>query len=93
MVFVPFTGVDNHKKSVTFAAGLLSKEDIESYKWIFQCFLEAMQRQPICIITDQCPSLKQAIPTVFTTARHRLCMWHIMKKFPAKVCTFKLSIL
>ncbi|KAL9666063.1 hypothetical protein QQ045_000385 [Rhodiola kirilowii] len=33
MVFVPFTGIDNHKSSITLAAGLLSKEDVESYIW------------------------------------------------------------
>ncbi|XP_024969654.1 protein FAR1-RELATED SEQUENCE 5-like [Cynara cardunculus var. scolymus] len=29
--------------------------------------------------------MKQAIPMVFTEAKHRLCMWHIMKKVPSKV--------
>lgn len=35
MVFVPFTRVDNHKRSITFGAGLLKSETIESYKWLF----------------------------------------------------------
>ncbi|XP_024969602.1 protein FAR1-RELATED SEQUENCE 5-like [Cynara cardunculus var. scolymus] len=29
--------------------------------------------------------MKQAIPMVFTEAKHRLCMWNIMKKVPSKV--------
>lgn len=85
MVFAPFTGVDNHKKCVTFACALLAKENIESYKWVFATFLKCMGRQPLSIITDQCPAMKQAIPATFTSTTHRLCMWHIMKKFPAKV--------
>ncbi|KAK9723926.1 hypothetical protein RND81_05G034800 [Saponaria officinalis] len=35
MVFTPFTGIDNHKKSVTFACALLSNEDEESFVWVF----------------------------------------------------------
>ncbi|XP_019157552.1 PREDICTED: protein FAR1-RELATED SEQUENCE 5-like [Ipomoea nil] len=31
LIFTPFTGVDNHKKCITFGTGLLLKEDIESY--------------------------------------------------------------
>lgn len=88
MVFVPFTGVDNHKKSVTFAAALLSKEDIEHYTWVFSTFLKAMKREPLLFVTDQCPAMKQAVPAVFPNTKHRLCMWHIMKKFPAKVILF-----
>ncbi|CAH9058634.1 unnamed protein product, partial [Cuscuta epithymum] len=61
MVFTPFTGVDNHKKCVTFGAGLLLKEDVESYVWVFHCFLDVVGREPSCIITDQDPSMRIAI--------------------------------
>ncbi|XP_024969632.1 protein FAR1-RELATED SEQUENCE 5-like [Cynara cardunculus var. scolymus] len=37
------------------------------------------------LISDQCSAMKQAIPMVFTEAKHRLCMWHIMKKVLSKV--------
>jgi len=43
MVFVPFTGVNHHRQSITFGAGFLANEKIESY--IYGClksFLEAM---------------------------------------------------
>lgn len=36
MVFVPFTGIDNHHKCVIFAAALLSKEDIPHYSFVAQ---------------------------------------------------------
>src|SRR5436189_232399 len=74
LVFGPFTGIDNHKKCVTFAAGLLSKEDVEHYVWLFEAFMEAMGREPVVVITDQCPSMLQAIPKVFRNAKHRLWM-------------------
>ncbi|XP_035842212.1 protein FAR1-RELATED SEQUENCE 5-like [Helianthus annuus] len=42
-------------------------------------------RQPKVVVTDQDPAMKQAIEEVFSTSRHRLCMWHIMKKVADKV--------
>ncbi|VFQ74279.1 unnamed protein product [Cuscuta campestris] len=83
MIFAPFTGLDNHRKCITFAAGLINKENDESYAWLFRCFLNAMGNAPKCIITDQDPSLRGAVKQGFTI--HRYCMWHIMKKVVKKV--------
>ncbi|XP_048493059.1 protein FAR-RED IMPAIRED RESPONSE 1-like [Beta vulgaris subsp. vulgaris] len=86
MVLAPFTGVDHHGKCVTFGMGLLAKEDIESFVWLFECFLKAMGNcQHTCLITDQDAAMKQAIEKVFSKPFYRLCMWHIMKKVPVKV--------
>ncbi|XP_031096905.1 protein FAR1-RELATED SEQUENCE 5-like [Ipomoea triloba] len=85
MVFTSFIGIDNHKKSITFAAGLLTKEDIASYVWLFEHFKKAMGAEPKVIVTDQDPSMRQAIPAVFNEARHRFCMWHIMCKVGEEV--------
>ncbi|XP_021769823.1 protein FAR1-RELATED SEQUENCE 5-like [Chenopodium quinoa] len=87
LIFCPFTGVDNHKRCVTFCAALFSKEDIDSFVWLFQNFLKCMGREPSCIITDQYPAMGIAIEKVFTKTKHRLCMWHIMRKVPEKVGT------
>ncbi|KAK9749026.1 hypothetical protein RND81_02G097500 [Saponaria officinalis] len=49
-------------------------------------FMEAMGRkEPQLIITDQDPAIKNAVPAVFKTARHRFCMWHIMNKVTDKI--------
>ncbi|KAK9049408.1 hypothetical protein SSX86_031622 [Deinandra increscens subsp. villosa] len=85
MIFVPFTGVDHHKKCVTFGAGLISDETIESYTWLLQCFLKAHVTQPRLVLTDQDGSMKSAIEAVFYQSSHRLCMWHIMRKLPSKI--------
>ncbi|XP_031120798.1 protein FAR1-RELATED SEQUENCE 5-like [Ipomoea triloba] len=85
LVFVPFTGVDNHKRCVTFAAGLLTKEDIDSYTWLLDNFKAAMGNPPLYIVTDQDPAMRTAIPKVFNECRHRFCMWHIMTKVSEKV--------
>ncbi|VFQ95890.1 unnamed protein product [Cuscuta campestris] len=85
MVFTPFTGVDNHRRCVTFVAGLLRREDVPSYTWLFNRFLDAMGHAPQCIITDQDAYMAIAIPEVFPKTIHRLCMWHITNKITAKV--------
>ncbi|XP_074296918.1 protein FAR1-RELATED SEQUENCE 5-like [Silene latifolia] len=36
MVFTPFTGVDNRKRSVAFCCAIIAKENHESFKWVFE---------------------------------------------------------
>ncbi|VFQ65982.1 unnamed protein product [Cuscuta campestris] len=71
VVFTPFTGVDNHRRCVTFAAGLLRREDVPPHRWLFNRFLDAMGHAPQCIITDQDASRAIAIPEVFPNTVHR----------------------
>ncbi|XP_074267084.1 protein FAR1-RELATED SEQUENCE 5-like [Silene latifolia] len=90
MIFAPFIGVDHHKKSVTFGASLMSRENDQNFKWIFTKFLDCMGgKEPHCFFTDQCPAMKIAVPATFTTVAHRYCMRHIMKKLPEKIGTTK----
>ncbi|XP_074290457.1 protein FAR-RED IMPAIRED RESPONSE 1-like [Silene latifolia] len=85
MAFTPFTGVDNHKRSVTFCAALVAHEDADSCQWVLKRFLVAMGgKEPNYIITDQDPGILKAVPLVVKKARHRFCMWHIMNKVPTK---------
>ncbi|KAK1383137.1 hypothetical protein POM88_020872 [Heracleum sosnowskyi] len=85
MVFVPFTGVDSHWKNVTFAAGLLAKENYKKFKWLINSFKKTMGCAPFCVITDHCPATKKALNKWWKQTKHRLCMWHIMNKLPSKV--------
>ncbi|KAL8100202.1 hypothetical protein AgCh_032448 [Apium graveolens] len=85
MVFVPFTGVNNHWKNITFAAGLLAKENYKNFKWLINTFKKVMGRAPRCVSTDQCAAIKKALNKWWRQTKHRLCMWHIMNKLPTKV--------
>nr|KAJ0192508.1 hypothetical protein LSAT_V11C800389890 [Lactuca sativa] len=85
MVFVPFTGIDNHKRCVTFGASLLCREDTNSYIWLLRSFLKCFGKAPIMVVTDQDPAMKKAIEIVFPYTKHRFCMWHITSKLPLKV--------
>ncbi|XP_076951095.1 protein FAR1-RELATED SEQUENCE 5-like [Bidens hawaiensis] len=85
MIFLPFTAIDNHCHNVTVGAGLLASETIESYTWLLQMLLKSFGSAPKAVVKDQDPTMKQAIASVFPNTRHRLCMWHIMKKVVDKV--------
>ncbi|KAK1354970.1 hypothetical protein POM88_048226 [Heracleum sosnowskyi] len=85
MVFVPFIGVDNHWKSVTFSSALFDHENETNFTWACEMFLKVFCRPPKCIITYQCLAMKVASQKTFPDSIHRYCMWHIMQKFPAKI--------
>ncbi|XP_021980126.1 protein FAR-RED IMPAIRED RESPONSE 1-like [Helianthus annuus] len=85
MVFVPFTGIDNHHCSVTFGATLLASETADTYIWLLRVFLKPVSSQPKVVVTDQDPAMKKAISVVFVDTRHWLCMWHVMHKLSLKV--------
>ncbi|XP_071708745.1 protein FAR1-RELATED SEQUENCE 5-like [Rutidosis leptorrhynchoides] len=85
MVFVPLTGIDNHKKLVCFGAALLTGESIESFNWFLDCFLKTFGNEPSLVVTDHDPAMKEAIDLKFKHAKHRLCMWNISSKLRDKV--------
>ncbi|KAF9591404.1 hypothetical protein IFM89_004102 [Coptis chinensis] len=86
MPFAPFVGVNHHGQSVLLGCGLISREDTKTYEWLFKSWLACMHGcPPSAIITDQDRAMQNAIAIVFPNARHRLCLWHIMKKLPKKL--------
>ena len=53
------------------------------FVWLFRTWLTCMfGNPPNAIITDQDRAMQNAIEQVFPKARHRWCLWHIMKKIP-----------
>ncbi|KAJ9553431.1 hypothetical protein OSB04_017476 [Centaurea solstitialis] len=85
MVFLPFTAIDNHKKSVIVGSAFMYNEKVPTYEWVLSTFLKCHGKQPLFVMTDQCSSLKEAIHAIFTQSNHRLCMWHIMKNMRGRV--------
>ena len=65
---------------------MIVDEKIESYEWVFETYLKAMDgAAPRLIVTDEDQSMKAAIEHIMPNTIHRLCMWHIMRKLPEKV--------
>lgn len=76
--FAPFIGINHHKKMVIFGAALLYDETIESYKWLFQTFMEAMSgKRPKTILTDQDAVVAEAIRLILPETHHRISVWHV----------------
>nr|XP_043630460.1 protein FAR-RED IMPAIRED RESPONSE 1-like [Erigeron canadensis] len=72
MPMAPLVGVNHHGQSILLGCGLISNEDTETFKWLFQSWLACMcGRPPKAIITDQDQAMKNAIQMVFPDARHR----------------------
>ncbi|KAK9053923.1 hypothetical protein SSX86_024998 [Deinandra increscens subsp. villosa] len=42
-------------------------------------------KQPNLVLTDQDAAMKKAIDRIFNESKHRVCMWHIMRKLPSKI--------
>ncbi|XP_042507427.1 protein FAR1-RELATED SEQUENCE 5-like [Macadamia integrifolia] len=78
--FSIFAGFNHHGGVVIFGVALLYDLTTESFKWLFEAFLEAHgQKKPITIFTDQDDAMERAIAEVFPKIWHGLCTWHIMQ--------------
>lgn len=80
-----FCSVNHHKTTVIFATGFITKENIDSFVWLFCIFLECMGKVLSSIITDHDLAIKGSLATMFPLAFHRLCKWHIMNKLADKI--------
>ncbi|RYR09654.1 hypothetical protein Ahy_B05g078035 isoform I [Arachis hypogaea] len=90
LVLGSFVGVNHHGQSTLLGCALMKNEDIQSFKWLFECWLRCMGgKAPKGILTDQCTSIKRAIELCMPTTIHRWCIWHIMKKIPSKLNSYK----
>lgn len=55
-------------------------ETAESFKWLFETFLEAhKQKKPQTIFTDQDLAIAKALREVMLDTCHGLCTWHLME--------------
>ncbi|KAG6698419.1 hypothetical protein I3842_08G019600 [Carya illinoinensis] len=83
MPFVPFSGVNHHHQTIMFGCALLVNETAESYTWLLRTWQEAMLgRAHSTIIIDDDKAMAKAIVEVLPNTTHRLCLWHILQKFP-----------
>jgi hypothetical protein len=84
LICAPFVGVNHHWKNVMFGCAFFLDETIDSFKWLFNSFLESIgNRSPVTIFTEQDQAMSNAIKKVFLDTHHRLCLWHIAKNAPS----------
>ncbi|RYR67339.1 hypothetical protein Ahy_A03g013663 [Arachis hypogaea] len=90
LVCCSFVGVNHYGQSILLGCTLMKNKEIESFKWLFQCWLRCMGgNAPKGFLTDQCASMKRAIEACMPTTIHRWCIWHITKKIPSKLNRYK----
>ncbi|XP_058076319.1 protein FAR1-RELATED SEQUENCE 5-like [Magnolia sinica] len=78
--FAPFIGVNHHRQTVIFGAALLYDETIDSFKWLFRTFCDAMcKKEPQTILTDQDKAMSNAIKIELPGTVHRICVWHMFQ--------------
>jgi zinc finger SWIM domain-containing protein 3 len=75
-----FSGFNHYRGSVVFGAALMYDETIESFKWLFDTFLQAHNnKKPRTVFTDQDPAMARALAEVMPETHHGLCTWHLMQ--------------
>ena len=83
---MPIVGVNHHHQTIVFGLALLADETTDTFVWVLRTFLEAMlNKSPISFVTDGDRAMQRAIKTVFPTARHRLCTWHLPRNAKANI--------
>ncbi|KAL6862160.1 hypothetical protein ACP4OV_016809 [Aristida adscensionis] len=76
--FSLFVGIDNHKQLLVFGAALLNDESVQSMKWLFEVFADAMRaRQPQTILLDERPECAIAAAEVWPGSNCCTSVWHI----------------
>ncbi|XP_027081720.1 protein FAR1-RELATED SEQUENCE 5 [Coffea arabica] len=78
--FIILAGLNNHDQTIVFACALLGDETAETYVWLLETFLEAMNdKAPVSVITDGSKAIEEALEKTFPMSKHRICRWHLHK--------------
>nr|XP_051202634.1 protein FAR1-RELATED SEQUENCE 5-like [Lolium perenne] len=87
MPFIPFVGINNHRRTHLFLHAPLSRTEKEvTYKWLLETFPKAMyQQKPKGIITDGDAAMIAAVGKVFPGVWYRVCTWHIEKNMKKRI--------
>ncbi|XP_047064270.1 protein FAR1-RELATED SEQUENCE 11-like [Lolium rigidum] len=77
-------GMNNHGMPCFFGGTLLREENLQSFTWALQVFLNFMNRKaPQTILTDQNICLKEAVEKELPNTKHAFSIWRIAARFPS----------
>ncbi|XP_044974026.1 protein FAR1-RELATED SEQUENCE 9-like [Hordeum vulgare subsp. vulgare] len=86
MPFAPIVGVNNHLQTIALGCALLPDETIDTFKWVFQQWMVAMDNEhPTNIMIDQDQAMATAIDQVFPNTCHRCCKFHVLSNARSKL--------
>ncbi|XP_071902772.1 protein FAR1-RELATED SEQUENCE 5-like [Coffea arabica] len=79
-------GINNHFCMFIFACVTVPDEEVKTYEWILNNFLEVIDgKQPLSIVTNEAPQMRKAIKMCFLNAKHRFCSWHIQQNLISNI--------
>ncbi|KAM0916628.1 hypothetical protein ACQ4PT_009995 [Festuca glaucescens] len=77
-------GMNNHGMPFLFGCMLLREENLQSFTWALQVFLNFMNRKaPQTILTDQNIYLKEAVEKELPNTKHAFSIWLMAARFPS----------
>ncbi|XP_016168297.1 protein FAR1-RELATED SEQUENCE 5-like [Arachis ipaensis] len=83
---VVFSGSNHHKQTSIFRFALLEDEEVRTYRWVLLNLLDVMgHKKPCVVVTDGDKVMRTTIVDVISTAKHRLCGWHLEKNCVQRV--------
>jgi hypothetical protein len=89
MPLILFTGTDDAYMTFLFAAAVVDSEQTEDYIWVLQNLKSLLPdwfpEKLNCVVTDMDFAEEGAIATVFPSAKHILCLFHMFKNVAARV--------
>ena len=86
MPFGPIVGINNHLQTISLGCALLLDETIETFKWVFEQWMVAMDNEhPKNIMTDQDQAMATAIEQVLPNTCHRCCKFHVFSNARSKL--------
>jgi hypothetical protein len=78
IICAPLWGLNHHRQQVLFGCAFLLNESTDSFVWLLETFMEAMDRhQPKTIFTDENELMVDAVKAVLPDAEHRIGIWYI----------------
>lgn len=89
---IAIVGVNNHGQLVLLGCGILADETKESFVRLLKKWLRCMGGHlPEAVTTEYRKVVTEAVAEVFPSARHRYCVWHILKRLGEKMTTEKMQ--
>ncbi|XP_021718619.1 protein FAR-RED IMPAIRED RESPONSE 1-like [Chenopodium quinoa] len=68
-----------------FGCAFITNKTTETFEWVLETFKKSMAgAKPKTIFTDQDQAMSNVIAKVLPNSRHRLCLWHLQKKFVSR---------
>ncbi|KAL4382989.1 hypothetical protein GQ457_15G015160 [Hibiscus cannabinus] len=78
--FVALVGVNHHRNKMPFICALVVNEKEDTYVWVLQKLITTGDGYKLLtVITNGDKVMANVIAQVIPEAKHRLCLWHLMR--------------